>query len=411
MKTLFTKIAAFAFAASFSICASAQNIEQLVCRDQSVYEGFIREQKAGTSMSVFAEKATIVIKKSNIRSTATRNINVDALSEVWQQWVKENLPEGTTQIALKTFHCDDITYNDVYVIEDGSYVTILDLSKREYTIPWSNILSTTKTLRADNEFSGVNDVVRTKYDDKYVGQITEQCLGQFVKMRTTDGKTVSISPNDLVSTAVVAINDKLPLFSQTRLLDIIEVDGQKMEGIIVSREFGKILCLQLKDGRVRENPIGNVTTYSKRVNPDYVSLTDREIAVNEFYLDGEKAEMDTLLVRDIGFVLQDTTYINKKKGDKVLLEIAMKDIYHPVSAVKTVSKDVYKLNEEGKQDRSLGRETIIVAQYCDMVQSPLQGKRSVSPLGNINVEYLFDEEGIYVIYIKGMDKGLVIKVE
>ena len=69
MKTLFTKIAAFAFAASFSICASAQNIEQLVCRDQSVYEGFIREQKAGTSMSVIAEKATIVIKQRGLKIT------------------------------------------------------------------------------------------------------------------------------------------------------------------------------------------------------------------------------------------------------------------------------------------------------------------------------------------------------
>lgn len=411
MKTLFSKIAVAAFAAGFTICASAQNIEQLVCRDQSVYEGFIREQKSGKSMSVFAEKATIVIKKSKVKSSATRNVDVKDLSDAWQQWVNDNLPEGTEQIALKTLHCDDISYNDVYVIEDGSYVTFLDLSKREYTIPWSNILSTTKTLRPDNEFSGVNDVVRTRYDDKYVGQITEQCLGQFVKMRTEDGKTVSLSPSDLVSTAVVAINDKLPLFSQTKLLDIIEVDGQRLEGIIVSREFGKVLCLQFKDGRVREYPIGKVTTYSKKVNPDYVSLTDRKIAKNEFYLDGEKVEMDTLIKKDIGFLLQDTTYIMKKKGEKVMLEVALDDEFHPVTAVKTVSLDVYKLNEDGRQDRSLGRETIIVAQYADMVQAPVLCKRSVSPLGNVNVEYVFKDEGIYAIYIKGMDKGLVIKVE
>lgn len=400
-----------AFAAGLSICASAQNLEQLICKDQSIYEGYIVEQKAGKSMSVFAEKATIVIKKSLIKSSSTRNLAVSDLSEAWQQWVKENLPEGTDKIALKTLACGNVTYNDVYVLEDGSYVTFLDLSKREYSIPWANVLSTTKTLRAENEFSGVNDVVVTRYGDRYEGQITEQCLGQFVKMRTNDGKSVSLSPADLLSTAVVPINANIPLFSQSRLLDIIEVDGQKIEGVIVSREFGKVLCLQLKDGRVREYPINKVTTYGKKLNPDYVSLTDRVIAKDEIYLDAEKPELDTLLIRDIGFVLQDTTYIVKKKNEPVVLETNIEDIYHPISAVKTISMEVYKLNEKGRQDRSLGRETIIVAQYSDLVQNPIDCKRSVSPLGNVNIEYVFTEEGIYVIYFKGMDKGLVIKVE
>lgn len=412
MKNVFLKIAVVAFVACMSVCASAQNVEQLVCKDQSVYEGFICEQLVGKTMSVYAEKATIVIKRSKVHSTSTRNVDLINLSEEWQTWAKENLPEGATQISMKTIHCDDVTYNDVYVIEDGSYMTFLDLNKRVYTIPWNNILSTTKGVRPDNEFSGVNDVVCTKYGDRYIGQITEQCLGQFVKMRTDDGKIISLSPADLVSTSVVAINDNLPLFHQVKLLDIIEVDGQKMEGIIVSREFGKVLCLQLKDGRVREYPINKVTSYSKRVNPDYVSLIDRVIAKDEIYLDGEKVEMDSVFVADIGFVLQDTSYIQKKKSEKVMFEMLAEDTYHPVTAVKTISMDVYKLNEAGQQDRSLGRETIIVARYCDMLQSPVKCIRTVSPLGNVNIEYVFNEEGIYVIYVKGVyDMAIAIKVE
>ena len=411
MKKLFSKTAIMAFATSFSICASAQNIEQLVCRDQSVYEGFIVEQKAGKSMTVFAEKATIVIKKSAITPPLTTTFQIANLSEDWQQWVKENKPEGTTELTLKSFSSNGIAYNNVYVIEDGSYITFLDLTERKYTIPWSNVYSTTKTLRLENEFSGVNDVVTTKSGDVYVGQITEQCLGQYLKMRTEDDMNVSISPSDLASTAIVPINEKLNLFSQARLLDIIEVDGQKMEGIITSREFGKILCLQLKDGRVREYPIGKVTTYAKRINPDYISLTDRIMKSGEIYLDGVKPEMDSLLRRDVGFVLKDTTYIVKKKGQKIKLEVSVDDVYRPVTAVKTVPMVVYKLNEEGKQDRSLGRETIIVAKYENMVNEPIQFNRTVSPLENINIEYIFDEEGIYVIYINGLEQGIVIKVE
>lgn len=411
MNRLFSKVAVLAFATLSSVCASAQNIEQLVCRDQSIYEGFISEQRAGKSMSVTAEKATIVVKRSLIQSSSSRTADVKDLPQVWQDWVKDNLPEGTGFIVLKTLNCEGLTYNDVYVIEDGSYVTFLDLNKRKYTIPWSNVFSTTKTLRADNEFSGVNDVVVTKYGEKYVGQITEQCIGQFVKMRTADGRTVSISLTDLQSTAVEPINETLPLFKQTRLLDIIEVDGKKVEGVIVSREFGKILCIQLKDGRVREYPINKVTAYAKKVNPDFVSLKDRIMAKGEVYLDGAVAQMDTLLVRDIGFVLQDTTYINKKKGEKIMLEINMGDAFLPVSATKTSSLNAFKLNEDGKQDRSRGRETIIYASYSELLQTPIECRRTLSPLGNINVEYIFNEEGIYVIYIKGMPKGIVIKVE
>lgn len=411
MKKLFSKIAIMAFATSFSICASAQNIEQLICKDQSVYEGFILEQKAGKSMTVFAEKATIVIKKSAITPPLTTTFQLANLTEEWQQWVKENKPEGTAELTLKSFSSNGVAYNNVYVIEDGSYITFLDLTKRKYTIPWSNVYSTTKTFRPENEFSGVNDVVTTKLGDVYVGQITEQCLGQYLKMRTEDGMNVSISPSDLASTAIVPINEKLNIFSQARLLDIIEVDGQKIEGIIISREFGKILCLQLKDGRVREYPIGKVTTYGKRINPDYTSLTDRIMKEGEIYLDGVKPEMDSLLRRDIGFVLQDTTYIVKNKGQKIKLEVAVGDVYRPVTAVKTDSKEVYKLNEEGKQDRSLGRETIVFAKYEDMVNTPHECKRTISPLGNINIEYVFDEDGIYVIYINGIEQGLVIKVE
>lgn len=411
MKTLLTKIALVAFATGFSICAAAQNIEQLVCKDQSVYEGFIVEQKAGKSMTVFAEKATIVIKKSAITTPLSTTFQLSDLSEDWQQWVKENQPEGTSELTLKSFSSNGISYNNVYVIEDGSYITFLDLTERKYTIPWANVYSTTKTLRPENEFSGVNDVVTTKSGEVYVGQITEQCLGQYLKMRTEDGMNVSISPSDLASTAIDPINEKLNVFSQARLLDIIEVDGQKIEGIITSREFGKLLCLQLKDGRVREFPIAKVTTYGKRINPDYISLTDRIMKEGEIYLDGVKAEMDSLMRRDIGLVLKDTTYIVKKKGQKVKLEVAHNDVYCPVTAVKTKAIVVYKLNEEGKQDRSLGREIVTVAKYEDMVNTPIAVKRSISPLGNINTEYTFDEEGIYVIYINGYEQGIVIKVE
>lgn len=411
MKTLLLKIALLAFIISFASNALAQNVEQLVCKDRSVYEGFIVEQKASKSMTVFAEKATVVIKKSLITSPVTTSHRIENLSEDWQHWVRENLSPETSEITLKSFSSNGITYNNVYVIEDGSYVTFLDLTKRNYTIPWANVQSTTKTLRSENEFSGVNDVVVTKGGERFVGQITEQCLGQYLKIRTEDDRIVSISPTDLLSTSVEPINDNLPLFKQVRLLDIIEVDGQKIEGVIVSREFGKILCLQFKDGRVREYPIGKVTTYGKRLNPDFVSLKDRIMTVGEIYLDGEKPQMTDRLVRDVGFVIPDTTYITKKKGSKVMLEVNTGCPHHFISVAKTVSINVFKLNEEGKQDRSLGRETIVVAKYEDLLLAPLESKRYLSPLGNVNVEYTFAEEGVYVIYIEGMDKVLVIKVE
>ena len=411
MKKLFSKVAIGVFASILALNASAQNIEQLVCRDQSIYEGYIVEQKAGRSMSVLAEKATIVVRKSSMTGISSREFEVDKLSHPWHSWVTENLPEGTRSITLKSFSSEGVTYNDVYVLEDGSYVTFIDLSKRKYTIPWNNVLSTTKTIRPENELSGVNDIVVTKFGDRYVGQITEQSIGQYVKIRTIDGKTASLSLTDLVSTSVEPINDNMPLFSQVRLLDIIEIDGQKIEGVIVNREFGKQLCLQLKDGRVREYPITKVTTYAKKINPDYVSVKDRLMTAGEIYLDGEAPQMDSLKVQDIGFILQDTTCVVKKRSQKVMLELKMEDVFHPIAATKTISMDVYKLNKDGRQDRSLGRERIIVAQYCDLVQSPIKCKRSISPLGNINIEYVFDESGIYVIYIKGFEKGIIIKVE
>lgn len=412
MKNFAVKFTAFAFAAlAFSVAMAAQNLEQVVCTDNSVYEGFISEQKSGVSMSVYAEKATIVVDASQIRTVMEETFAVSELPSEWQQWVKENLPEDTKTVALESFSCGTDTYNRVYVTERGSYVTFVDLTKREYQIPWTNVLCTKKTLRAENEFSGVNDVIITKDGDKYEGQITEQVIGKFVKLRTKEGKLISINPAELKSLHVEKINLKTSLFSQVRLLDIITVDGKAVEGCITSREFGKNLLLTMKDGRVKEFPLSEVSIYAKRLNPDYVSLTDRVIDMDAFYMNGELTELDTLVKKDIGYILQDSITVVRKTGDKIMVEIKKEDSAVPVFVVKASTLEVNKLNSKGKPDPKAGMETILVAKYSDMVENPVSVKRSTSPLDNINIEFSLKETGIYVLFVQGMDKGLVIKAE
>lgn len=412
MKNFAVKLTASAVAAlAISATMAAQNLEQVVCTDNSVYEGFISEQKSGVSMSVYAEKATIVVDASQIRTVMEETIPVSELTPEWQQWVKENLPENTQKVTLESFSCGTDAYNRVYITERGSYITFVDLTKREYQIPWANVLCTRKTLRAANEFSGVNDVIITKEGDKYEGQITEQVIGKFVKLRTEEGKLISINPAELKSLHVEKINSKTPLFSQIRLLDVITVDGKAIEGCITSREFGKNLLLTMKDGRVKEYPLSKVSVYAKRLNPDYVSLTDRVIEKDAFYMDGEAAELDTLVRKDIGYILQDSVTVVKKIGDKVMAEINKEDSAVPVFVVKASTLEVNKVNSKGKPDPKAGTETILVAKYSDMVENPVKVKRTVSPLGNINIELLLKDAGIYVLFVQGMDKGLVIKAE
>lgn len=398
-------------AITISSSLEAQNLEQVICTDNSVYEGFISEQKSGESMTIYAEKATIVVDASSIRTVMEETFSISELSREWQEWITENQSSDIDKVTLESFSHGDMTYNRVYVIERGSYITFIDFTKREYRLPWTKVLCTRKTLRASNEFSGVNDVLVTKDGDKYVGQITEQNIGKFVKVRTEDNKMVSINPSELKALYVERINKNMPLFNQVRTLDVITVDGKEIEGCITSREFGKNLLLTLKDGRVKEYPLNKVSIYAKKLNPDYMSMTDRIMNKGDFYLDGSVVELDTLVRKDIGYVLQDSISVIKKVGESVKVEICNDEPNIPIFVVKVFSMEVNKLNSKGKQEPKLGKEIIQVARYCDMVDAPIKVSRSISPLKNINIDFNLTEAGVYVLFVQGMDKGLVIKAE
>ena len=189
------------------------------------------------------------------------------------------------------------------------------------------------------------------------------------------------------------------------------VDGKEIEGCITSREFGKNLLLTLKDGRVKEYPLNKVSIYAKKLNPDYMSMTDRIMNKGDFYLDGSVVELDTLVRKDIGYVLQDSISVIKKVGESVKVEICNDEPNIPIFVVKVFSMEVNKLNSKGKQDPKLGKEIIQVARYCDMVDAPIKVSRSISPLKNINIDFNLTEAGVYVLFVQGMDKGLVIKAE
>lgn len=399
-------IIALMFCVSESIFA--QNIEQIYMKSGSVVEGYIAEQIPGSFISVQSSKATIVVNSDSLQNKIIERIPVDSLSKEWKQWALENNKyienEGKRFLELHTLEFNSRVYSKVFLLEKGSLLKFIDIIPNKYTFKWGDMYRTVKNKRPANLFSGLKEVLVLKDDSRVEGQIIEQFPGKDLKIEADNGEVLSYKFSQIKSIQTEKLNEKMDLWSQTPLLDKIQVKGDASEliGFISSRTLGEELVFEFENGDKRTIPQNQVTSYAKIPNDKYVAAYDNVLKDGEILLDGEPAYFAQLETVGPYLVLGSIVSAQKQVGDTVCFQA---NLDNADTAITLVKAHIESVTIPDKREIPWP-----VITYQDLVQSPLPFVRETTPLGNIKITFEVDEVGDYVLYIQGQDGYIVINV-
>lgn len=389
----------------------AQNIEQIYMKSGSVVEGYIAEQKPGSFISVQSTIATIVVNNDSLQNKIIERIPVDSLSNEWKQWALENNKciekEGKRFLELHTLEFNSCVYSKVFLLEKGSLLKFIDITPNKYAFKWGDMYRTVKNKRPANLFSGLKEVLVLKDDSKVEGQILEQFPGKDLKIEADNGEVLSYKFSQIKRIQTEKINEKMDLWSQIPLLDIIRIKDETAElvGFISSRTLGKDLVFEFEDGHKRTIQQNQITSYAKRPNDKYVEVYDKILNENEILLNGKPAYFTPLQSQGENLLLGEVVSAQLTVGDIVCIEARFKDPNTPVTLVKAHMESIPK--KDGKKNERISWPVIT---YRDLVQSHVAVSRKTTPLGNVKVSFSVNEVGDYVLYIQGKNEYIVINV-
>lgn len=391
--------------------SSAQNIEQLYMKSGSVVEGYIAEQKPGSYITVQSTKATIVVNSDSLQNKKIERVPIDSLSKEWKQWATENskwiVKDGKRYLELYTFEFGSCIYSKVFLLEKGSSLKFIDVTPNKYVFNWGEMYRTVKNKRPANLFSGLKEVLVLKDESKIYGQITEQYIGKDVKIETDNGDVLSYKFSQIKQIQTERLNEKMTLWSQIPLLDVIRLkdDSTELVGFISSRTLGKDLVLEFEDGHKRNIQQNQIMSYDKRPNDKYVELYDKFLNDDEILLNGKPAYFTSLQSQGENLLLGEVVSAQLAVGDVVCIEAKFKDPNTHVTLVKAHIENIPKIN--GKKNERISWPVIT---YRDLVQAHVAVSRETTPLGNVKVSFPVNEVGDYVLYVQGRDEYIVINV-
>lgn len=396
---------------TINIKAFAQNIEKIYMKSGSVVEGYIAEQNPGKFIAIQTTKATIVVSSDSLENRIIERISAESLPSEWKTWAEENNKyidnDGVKQLELTTLEFKNRTYSKVFVLEKGSVIKFIDLSSNIYTFKWGDMYRTVKNERLSNLFSGLKEILVLNDGSKIEGQIIEQFPGKDLKIVTAKKEILSYKFSQVNQIITEKINERMDLWLQVQLLDKITLKGENavLIGFISSRTLGKELVIEFENGDKRKIQQNMIASYAKIPNEKYVAAYDKVIKEGEVLLDDKPAYFVELKPVGQYLVLGAIVSAQNRVGDIICLEANLTDTDTPITLVKAHVENVTIPNEKKKREVPYP-----VITYQDLVQSHVEIKREITPLGNLKVSFAVDEVGDYVLYIKGKEGYIVINV-
>lgn len=388
--------------------SSAQNVEQIYMKSGSVVEGYIAEQNPGKFIAIQTTKATIVANSDTLQNRITERIAAESLPSEWKAWAEENNKyidnDGVKQLELTTLEFNNCTYSKVFILEKGSVIKFIDLSPNRYTFKWGDMYRTVKNERPSNLFSGLKEILVLNDGSKIEGQIIEQFPGKDLKIVTAKKEILSYKFSQVKQIITEKFNERMDLWPQVQLLDKITLKGENAElvGFISSRTLGKELIIEFKNGDKRKIQQNAIASYAKMPNEQYVAAYDKVIKEGEILLNDKPAYFVELKPVGQYLVLGAIVSAQNRVGDVICLEANLADTNTPITLVKAHIENVTIPNEKKKREVPYP-----VITYQDLVQSHVEIKREITPLGNLKVSFLVNEVGDYVLYIQG-EKGYIV---
>lgn len=217
--------------------------------DNGVLKGYISELAPGHSVTIVPQKATLKI--------------------AWDKMTEASKKNDTDVLTLK----NGIRLEGKIVEQaPGKWTRIQTGETAPLTYPYAEISKIGKETENPNsdlfEACGILDVLTLKNNQVVKGVITEQLVGENVKIRTTDNEVFIYPLRDIIAVERDAYNPSKPLFFQSAHIDVVKLkDGTTLRGIIVTQTPGEDIKLEFKDEQPVSMKYADVVKIFKEANP------------------------------------------------------------------------------------------------------------------------------------------------
>lgn len=384
----------------------AQIVERVEAADGSIYEGYISEQIPGKQLSVYAERATLVIPLKSVSDVQKNLRKVSSFGESSRSWLIEH--EKVDTVLLSSFAYDNTFYDDVIVLsKDRHNVIVVCLRPRTFVLDWKNVAKISK-VKNDDPY-GLRDVVVLKNDKPREGQIVEQVIGKSVVL-LDDGRCSNINADDILSTISEPIDKNVSVFQQTAFLDRLVFEGDSticghIESKIV-RYDKEIKILSVSDSTQKSIKMADIQKYQRYPNPGYrpylkpVVDTAKSMRINGCVVKYSK----TYSSGSNTFIL-DSCVINLNVGDIIKIELNNITCGDTVSLFETKVRR-YRTNIKG--DERNGNKY-----YAYDSASWPKYEHSIASVGKrkCEVAFVMKEAGVYFLELDKDGNGFVVEVK
>ena len=432
--------------------ALGQPAEDIILKDGSVLSGYICRQRQGEDLIFMAERAELYISSEAVYTVENRDVNIDLLSDEWQEWCRKNpyaikqtdagrfitLSDITVNRNIDTLGmavrlkdsqfapvrrltADDRCLHDVRILERGSRLKFADMSDGYYSIAQSSLQSIRRMPRKDVDLSGIVDIIETSDGRICEGEITGQIPGKSTQLATDDG-VVEIIPNEkIVSQRRRALNPEQPLFEQCRFLEEVTArDGAVYKGLIIEQNYGSaktagFIRIQDSNGSVHNIELRNMVMIVKKPNPGFKPIEDIILADGEILVNREKAEnvgVETLVVKR-------ATPGNPASYTESVEAFAIEDGQKAVNCKFGNGRIVLETRKTASNDYRIIRLTPCRAKkkecwsftYQEFFNGSMYVANTVSPNNTMRLEFDVKEPGMYVIYNNQTHMAVLCNVE
>jgi hypothetical protein len=279
----------------------------------------------------------------------------------------------------------------VHVIEDGAYISFIDLSNCVCKFKWSDIYSVEFAEREKHALNGIVDVIEDNDENIYKGQIIEKILEERIRLKKTDGMIVNILNENINSIKKEKLNPDESIFRQAQYLD--DVDGTK--GIIICQQVNHpspYIKMLYADENEKQISLDKIKIIRSVENKKYEPLSDIIIESDEVYFDKRKTFPVVCKNRKGAFALEKDSvkniselYLNQNKH---LIEVYF------ANSIPNKSAIFLPVNNEGT-----GKDINLSFSYEDVLQKGiLPEKQSISINNTLRMVYKVTP-GYYVLYI------------
>lgn len=419
-----------AFLAAAVLVFSKAPYETVETLDGSIFMGHTSAQDytAKNAKTVFQTDSAIrVLPLNKINISEPEIYDLGRMPSLeWENWFAIH-PEyvnmdngGKKTVKLHRINDPEKNYHSLgYILEKGpKYVKVYDIQAFSDIIQTDSIISTKYALRDPLALNGVINVITTKNNDVYKGQIVSQD-NKNIGIKTDMGYVTLVPAQEIVSIEYLPLNPDFPLVEQADFIEEIITENGDYNGIIVSRVFktgnDQKPYYEISDGLGHSKTKVNtkdIKSIRKRINKDYKPLLDAVVPEeNAIVINGVKIDSipfknfkDSKMDLD-GFILKkgaEPTKIKVKDGETVTLYMKNIDLNSKISLIKIEPRNFSSKEIAGPRYFFGYKELVDNARDIQ--------KTATSKNGNKMTSYALTA-GTYLIYRNNDKMAYLIKVE